>query len=278
LEYMSDKKNLDYTSFSTHYRRVLVACIDRDNDIGKNGGVETPVFGRDQCINAGTRLAIEDPEDADANAIFGAIKIYEELVTKGYETEVAIIAGAYNRGIEADEKISSELIAVLSKFKAEGVVIVSDGEDDETVIPIIQSMVPVISIQRIIIKHSRSVEYSYAVLGRYIKMLVYDPRYSKFFLGVPGALLVASGLATVFGLTREAIALVLSILGGAFIIRAFDVDKSLASLGRPTPTAFIRIFSAFAGTLIILASIANGLSSIPPEAISPNMGVMEIIK
>ena len=77
---MSDKKNLDYTSFSTHYRRVLVACIDRDNDIGKNGGVETPVFGRDQCINAGTRLAIEDPEDADANAIFGAIKIYEELV------------------------------------------------------------------------------------------------------------------------------------------------------------------------------------------------------
>ena len=115
---MSDKKNLDYTSISTHYRRVLVACIDRDNDIGKNGGVETPVFGRDQCINAGTRLAIEDPEDADANAIFGAIKIYEELVTKGYETEVALIAGAYNRGIEADEKISSELIAVLSKFKA----------------------------------------------------------------------------------------------------------------------------------------------------------------
>ena len=157
-------------------------------------------------------------------------------------------------------------------------VLVSDGEDDETVIPIIQTIVPVISIQRIIIKHSRSVEYSYAVLGRYIKMLVYDPRYSKFFLGVPGALLVASGLATVFGLTREAIALVLSILGGAFIIRAFDVDKSLASLGRPTPTAFIRIFSAFAGTLIILASIANGLSSIPPEAISPNMGVMEIIK
>ena len=39
-------------------------------------------------------------------------------------------------------------------------VIVSDGEDDETVVPVIQTMVPVISIQRIIIKHSRSVEYS----------------------------------------------------------------------------------------------------------------------
>ena len=108
LEYIRDKRSLDYSPLSTHYKRVLVVCIDRDDDLGKNGGVETPVFGRDQCINAGTRLAIEDPEDADSNAIFGAVKIYEELVTKGYETEVAVITGAYNRGIEADEKISSE--------------------------------------------------------------------------------------------------------------------------------------------------------------------------
>ena len=274
---MRDKKNLDYTSISTHYRRVLVACIDRDNDIGKNGGVETPVFGRDQCINAGTRLAIEDPEDADANAIFGAIKIYEELVTKGYETEVAIIAGAYNRGIEADEKISSELIAVLSKFKAEGVVIVSDGEDDETVIPLIQAMVPVISIQRIIMRHSRSVEYSYAVFGKYVKMLIYDPRYSKFFLGVPGALLIASGFATIFGFTREALALVLSILGVAFVIRAFDIDKAIGSLNRTTPSTFIRIFSTFAGIMIILVGISNGISSIPEGAITKDASISEIV-
>jgi putative membrane protein len=274
---MSDKKNLDYTSISTHYIRVLVACIDRDNDIGKNGGVETPVFGRDQCINAGTRLAIEDPEDADANAIFGAIKIYEELVTKGYETEVALIAGAYNRGIEADEKISSELIAVLSKFKAEGVVIVSDGEDDETVIPLIQAMVPVISIQRIIMRQSRSVEYSYAVFGKYVKMLIYDPRYSKFFLGVPGALLIASGFATIFGFTREALAIVLSILGVAFVIRAFDIDKAIGSLNRTTPSTFIRIFSTFAGIMIILVGISNGISSIPDGAITKGASISEIV-
>lgn len=274
---MRDKKNLDYTSISTHYRRVLVACVDRDNDLGKNGGVETPVFGRDQCINAGTRLAIEDPEDADANAIFGAIKIYEELVTKGYETEVAIIAGAYNRGIEADEKISSELIAVLSKFKAEGVVIVSDGEDDETVIPLIQAMVPVISIQRIIMRHSRSVEYSYAVFGKYVKMLIYDPRYSKFFLGVPGALLIASGFATIFGFTREALAIVLSILGVAFVIRAFDIDKAIGSLNRTTPSTFIRIFSTFAGIMIILVGISNGISSIPDGAITKGASISEIV-
>jgi putative membrane protein len=277
LEYIRDKRSLDYGSLSTHYKRVLVVCIDRDDDLGKNGGVETPVFGRDQCINAGTRLAIEDPEDADSNAIFGAVKIYEELVTKGYETEVAVITGAYNRGIEADEKISSELIQVLSKFKAEGVVIVSDGEDDETVIPLIQAMVPVISIQRIIIRHSRSVEYSYAVFGKYVKMLVYDPRYSKFFLGVPGALLISSGFATIFGFTREALAIVLSVLGVAFVMRAFDIDKSISSLNRTTPSTFIRIFSTFAGIMIILVGISNGISDIPDGAIPVGASISEII-
>jgi putative membrane protein len=191
---------------------------------------------------------------------------------------VALVAGKRDRGIEADEKIGIELNHVLNRYHADAAAIISDGEDDEAVVPVIQTMIPVISVQRIIIKHSRSVEYSYAVLGRYIKMLVYDPRYSKFFLGVPGALLVVSGLATILGLTREALALVMSILGGAFIIRAFDIDKSLGSLGRPTPTGFIRIFSVFAGVLIILVSIVNGLSNIPGEVlIQKDMNFIDII-
>ena len=264
------------TAASTH-SRILVLCVDRDDDIGSKGGMETPVVGRDPCINAGVRLAIEDPEDPDANAIFAAIKTYEELIAKGYSSQVALVAGKFNRGIEADEKIGLEIRNVLGEYRADAAVIVSDGEDDETVVPVIQTMVPVISIQRIIIKHSRSVEYSYAVLGRYVKMLAYDPRYSKFFLGVPGALLVATSLASFFGLTKEALALVFSILGIAFIIRAFDIDKALSSLGRPTPTGFIRIFSAFAGILIIVVSIVNGLSSIPNEAIVPNMGALHVI-
>ena len=257
--------------------RILVLCIDRDNDIGSKGGMETPLVGRDSCISAGVRLAIEDPEDPDANAIFGAIKTYEVLTSKGYSSQVALVAGKFNRGIEADEKISLEIQNVLRGYKADAAVLVSDGEDDETVVPVIQAMIPVISIQRIIIKHSRSVEYSYAVLGRYVKMLAYDPRYSKFFLGVPGAVLVATSLASIFGLTKEVLALVFSILGLAFIIRAFDIDKALSSLGRPTPTGFIRIFSVFAGVLIIVVSIVNGLSSIPNEAIVPNMGVLHVM-
>ncbi|HEV3432500.1 MAG TPA: DUF373 family protein [Nitrososphaera sp.] len=259
------------------YSKILVLCIDRDNDIGSKGGIETPIVGRDACINAGTRLALEDPEDADSNAIFGAVKTYEELVSKGYDAEVAIVAGKFNRGVEADEKISLEVKNILEKYRADGAVIVSDGEDDETILPVIQSRVPVISVRRVIIKHSRSVEYSYAVLGRYLRMLVYDSQYSKFFLGVPGILLAAGALAVIFDAAKWITAIVLAILGGAFIVRAFDIDKTLSSFGRLTPTSFIKIFSIIGGVLIILAAIANGISSIPSNTLTPEMSAFDIV-
>jgi putative membrane protein len=277
MPYSINQASVKSASKESTYSKILVLCIDRDDDIGSKGGIETPIVGRDACINAGTRLALEDPEDADSNAIFAAVKTYEELVSKGYAAEVAVVAGKFNRGVEADEKISLEVKSILEKYRAEGAVIVSDGEDDETILPVIQSRIPVISVQRVIIRHSRSVEYSYAVLGRYLRMLVYDSQYSKFFLGVPGVLLAAGALAVIFDAAKWITAIVLAILGGAFIVRAFDIDKALSSFGRLTPTSFIKIFSIIGGVLIILAAIANGISSIPSNMLTPEMSTLDIV-
>ena len=237
----------------------MVLCIDRDDDIGSKGGIKTPVIGRENCINAGVNLAVMDPEEADANAIFAAVRTYEELVAKGYRSEVALLSGTYKGGVEADEKIAYQLQDVLQRFKADGVVIVSDGGEDELVLPIIQNIIPIVSVQRVIIKHSRSVEYSYAILARYLKTLVFDPRYSRFFLGVPGALLIAAALAFFLDLGRFAAPVIASILGAALIIRGFDIDKAIKNITKVTsPTSYIRIFSLAAGILIILASIQSG--------------------
>ena len=242
--------------------RLLVICVDRDNDIGEKTGISTPVIGRDACIEAAQRLALEDPEDADSNSIFAAIKTYEDLVSKGYKVEVVTVAGVKDRGVQADEKILSETRKVLDNFSANGAVIVSDGEDDESVIPVIQNVLPVVSVQRVVMKVSRSVEYSYAVFGKYLKMIAYDSKYSKFFLGVPGILLLIGGIATVFGYTAEIFSVLVSILGGAFLIRAFDIDRAWTSWTKPTPMGFIRIFTMVTGILLILSSIPSGISSV----------------
>ncbi|MEX2059675.1 MAG: DUF373 family protein, partial [Nitrosopumilaceae archaeon] len=215
--------------------KLLVICVDRDNDVGEKAGIVTPVVGRDACIEAAQRLALEDPENADSNSIFYAIKTYEDLTSKGYQTEIITVAGTEDRGVQADEKIVREIKQVLEKFSANGAVIVSDGEDDESVIPVIQNVLPIVSVQRVVMRVSRSVEYSYAVFGKYLKMIAYDSKYSKFFLGLPGILLLIGGIATIFGYTEEIFAVLISILGGAFLIRAFDVDRTLKKWSKPTP-------------------------------------------
>ena len=247
--------------------KLLVICIDRDNDVGEKAGIITPVIGRDACIEAAQRLALEGPEDADSNSIFSAIKTYEDLISKGYQVEVITVAGVQDRGVQADEKILAETKKVLEIFPANGAVIVSDGEDDESVIPVIQNVLPVVSVQRVVMKVSRSVEYSYAVFGKYLKMLAYDTKYSKFFLGVPGILLLIGGIATVFGYTAEIFAVLVSILGGAFLIRAFDIDRAWSSWSKPTPMGFIRMFTMVAGVLLILSSVPAGISAIDANLI-----------
>ncbi len=262
---------------ATTAKKLLVICVDRDNDVGEKTGIKTPVVGRNSCIEAAQRLALEDPEDADSNSIFYAVKTYEDLVSKGYNAEIITVAGVENRGVQADEKIISEIRQVLEKFSANGAVIVSDGEDDESVIPIIQNVLPVVSVQRVVMKVSRSVEYSYAVFGKYLKMIAYDSKYSKFFLGVPGILLLIGGIASIFGFTGEIFAVLISILGGAFLIRAFDIDKAWTSWTKPTPAGLIRSFTMITGGIIVLTSIPSGIASVNVNLIPVDTSLIVII-
>ena len=261
---------------ATTANKLLVICIDRDDDLGRKTGISTPVVGRNECIEAAQRLALEDPEDADSNSIFFAVKTYEDLVSKGYKAQVITVTGVENRGVQADEKVASEIKSVLKKFSANGAVIVSDGEDDEMVIPVIQNVIPVISVQRVVMQVSRTIEHSYAVFGKFLKLVMYNPKYSKFFLGVPGILLLIGGIGAVTGYNAEIFAVLVTILGGAFLIRAFDIDKAWANWAKPTPEGFTRMFTLITGLILIAASIPAGIANLNLENVS-DLGIINLI-
>ena len=274
---MSLSGKLEKDVKATTANKLLVICIDRDDDLGRKTGIPTPVVGRDACIEAAQRLALEDPEDADSNSIFFAIKTYEDLVSKGYKAQVVTVTGVENRGVQADEKVASEIRSVLKKFSANGAVIVSDGEDDEMVIPVIQNIIPVISVQRVVMQVSRTIEHSYAVFGKFLKLVMYNPKYSKFFLGVPGILLLIGGIGAVTGYNVEIFAVLITILGGAFLIRAFDIDKAWSNWAKPTPEGFIRLFTLITGLILIAGSIPAGVTNVGLENITADLGVLDIL-
>ncbi len=245
--------------------RYLILCVDRDDDLGTKAKVQTPVVGREAVLGAATKLALADPEEADSNAIFSAVKKYDDLSKQGKNCEVAVVCGNEDRGFEADRNVTRETESVLKAGKYDGIIFISDGGDDELVIPVLQGLKPIVSVQRVVVKHSQSVEETYQVLGRYLRMLVFDPHYSKWSLGVPGFILIIAGILITSDLLFAAYLATLLILGGTFIVRGFNVDRTVAGLIRRGPYGYIRLFSLGASTIIVLVGIFTGNSHLQSQ-------------
>ena len=248
--------------------KYLVLCVDRDNDLGVKAKVSSPVVGREAALEAAAKLALADPEEADANAIFASVKKCDDLTRANTRCEVAIVCGDPDRGFEADRKVAKQVAGVLASSEYTGVVLVSDGGEDEQVIPIIQSIKPIVSVQRVTVKHSQTVEETYEVLGRYLRMLVFAPHYSKYALGVPGLILVLAGILIVAGEVSDAVLASLLILGGAFLVRGFNIDRTVAGLLHRGPTGYIRLFSMIAGGLVIMAGVFTGYNSMMTDTVA----------
>jgi len=256
--------------------QTLIICIDGDNDIGIKAKIDTPIIGRQANLESATTLAISDPEEADANAMFGAIKLYNQMIEKYPDEsfEVATIAGSSKGGVEADRKMVKELGIVFETYPATGVILVTDGFADEELVPIIQSRIPITSIHHVVVKHSERIEETYAVIFRYLKMLIEDPYYSRVSLGVPGILLVIFGFLTASNQLENAGMVMAFVMGLILLLRGFGWDQRLVELRPRLPPTdrWINIASTGLGGIVALVGFIQGIDfawSIIPLPVQP---------
>ena len=208
--------------------RLLILCVDRDGDIGAKTEEKTPILGREENLDAAVALALRDPEEPDANAMFEAVRVYDQLVKQGQPNEsfqIATISGSQLLGVEADRKLVRELNGVLESFPAHSVILVTDGYSDEAVLPLVESRVPVTSIRRIIIRHSESIEETAALFSKYLRMLTENPRYSRIALGVPGLLLIILAIMYLGGWLYFTWIAFLIVLGAILLVKGFGIDR-----------------------------------------------------
>lgn len=248
--------------------RILILCVDRDGDLGIKAGVKTPVIGREENLNAAVALALRDPEEPDANAMFEALRIYDNMQEESSPEEVfeiATISGSELGGVGADRKIVVELNELLSSFPAGEVILVTDGYSDEAVLPLIESRVKVSSVRRIVVKHSESIEETAALFSRYLKMILENPRYSRITLGLPGLLFLILGILSIFNLLYYYWIAFIFVISVFMLIKGFGIDRTfknvyqwLKEYSPPPLRVQISNFSAVAGTLCIFVSIYLG--------------------
>jgi putative membrane protein len=243
-------------------RRTLVLSVDRDDDIGFKASIESPVIGREACLNAATSLGLADPEDSDVNAIFQAIKTYDELKAAGEEVEVAVVSGNHLHMIEGDRRIAEHLQEVIKKTGVTSCVVVADGAEDEFVIPIIQSKIPVSSIRRVIVSQIPNLEGTYYI----IKKLLNDPKFSRIILVPIGLALLLYAGANIFGYPQIATIIVLGVIGLYLLYRGIGIDDMLRGFVNALRISLKRARFSFvtysAGILLLIIGIVLGLMSI----------------
>lgn len=216
--------------------RKLILCADRDDDIGEKTGIETPIIGREENLQAAVKLGLKDPEDSDTNSIFSAISLYDDLKEKGEDVEIATICGAPSIGYTSDEILSKELDRVLKETEPDSAILVTDGAEDEYISPIVSSKIDLSHIRTVYVKQSESVENIYYL---FVKMFREKGTQRKIFLPISLALLVygffrilallsnliIEGISALEGLPGFGLGAIFFVIGLYLIVKIYELDR-----------------------------------------------------
>lgn len=215
-------------------RKPLVVVIDIDNDISEVLGISV-VRGEDEVLKAALAYSQERPEDADLNAIFSGLSLYRKLKARGLDADIAIVGGDERDIVEAQVKVKERVRSLVKSYDIPvEFYIVGDGLDEIMVAEILGDIAPVAAVKRVIVEQHAGVETSYALLLRYIKKALSDPRYSRYVLGVPGLIVAVIALLSMFNLVSVALKLSLLLLGIVMFIKGFQVEDLVVRIAMRT--------------------------------------------
>jgi len=204
-------------------KNVIVVCVDRDNDLGRKANISGPIIGRKNNLNAAAKLGIADPGESDVNCIFGAIRKFDEVKKFYSEVEIVTLTGVGKQDFESDKEINEQLDKVLEGFPVDAFVLVTDGAEDDQVMPILQSRAPIMSKETIIVKQASEVESTYYTIKEALK----DPYLARIVFGVPGIILISYYLFGGFSLQ-----IISLILGIYLLLKGFGIEEKMISTSR----------------------------------------------
>ena len=246
--------------------KILVLCVDRDDDIGVKTGIKGPLVGREDNLAAVLKLGLADPEDSDVNAILSAISTYDGLIKDGRDAEIATICGDVRVGATSDLVLTRQLDQVLEEVRPDRVFLVSDGAEDEAFAPIVGSRIRVDHVRRVYVRQTPTAESLYYTLGRQLK----NPKVRRKIVAPFGFVLLLFG--AIYLLTPIAAPALVLILAGLYLViisLPFQsvgdvVDKAgelYARIRDSVASGDLSIFFNVSALILILVGIFFGVDS-----------------
>jgi putative membrane protein len=209
---------------------LLVLCVDLDDDLGRKTGLDTPVVGRDAVEEAAVALATADPEDSDVNVLFQGLHVHDSIHEE--QVEVAAVTGLEGGDVAANRAVGDEVDEVLARLNADGpvsAIVVTDGAQDESVLPVIRSRVTVDGARRVVVRQAQDLESMYYTL----KQVLDDPETRGTILVPLGVLLLMyplAVLADLLGLPGVVLGVSSAVLGLYALFRGLGLETTVDDL------------------------------------------------
>lgn len=212
---------------------LLVLCVDLDDDLGRKTGLRTPVVGRDDVENAAVALATADPEDSDVNVLFQGVHVYDDLrkdPTHDEDVEVAAITGTQGSDVAANRAVGEEVDEVLASLdtgESVRAIVITDGAQDESVLPVIRSRVPIDGVRRVVVRQAQDLESLYYT----IKQVLADPETRGTILVPLGILLLIYPFVVVADMLQvpgaAVLGLISALLGLYMLFRGLGLEETV---------------------------------------------------
>jgi putative membrane protein len=234
----------------------LVVCVDRDDDLGRKADVSGPVVGRDAVLAAAMKLGTADPEDADTNAMFAAVRLLDEIRRAGDPCEVVVLTGSPKVGVLSDRRVAEQFDKVLLEHPASSAHLISDGAEDEYLFPILASRIPIDGVHRVYIRQSASLESTYYTVLKALK----DPKLRAKTVLPLALVLLTLGLAAAAGggAIRWGVILLAILLGVYLVFWTFDIDEAIIDSIRSASTDVRQGSAAFGIGFLAIALVGVG--------------------
>jgi len=238
---------------------IIVATIDKDNDFGRKTGIECPIFGEENVKNTIMEFGLVDPEDSDLNAAFMAFKLAKE---KGGVPAIICGKGKFSEGNL--EEVKRQLKKVISATGTNRVLLVTDGAEDDTVIPIVSTVAEVIDVYHVAVKQLPGMEKTWYIISGYLSEWFSNKNLKILVLMILSALFLTYGLVILASVWKPELAhyfasflvsIIYLVLGLFFfreLVSEFELKVSFKRIMRYIEY-FFAMTTVISGVLMILA-------------------------
>ena len=235
--------------------QTLVVCLYRGNPLP---GGEPPVLGREAVERLVTAAGIEDPEDSRVNCLLEGLQVAGDLE----DATVAVLAGTDDR-VSSDRAIARQVDELLETHDPSSAVVVVDSAEDERLVPIVESRLPVDAVDRVVVRQARDIESTYYLLKQFLA----DEQLRKGVLVPVGvALLAFPALFMLVDSVAVSVSAIAAVTGLFLLYKGLGVDQLLAELSVGVKQALYSgqislITYVVAGGLALVGLFAGGLSA-----------------